>query len=251
MTLKQVHDELVEKINRHRDALEEYVDDYVSEIDTEDGAVTGDAALLTKLRVKMDEFFNDKTIPFLTFLALAIRRVLKISQKNFGGDFKDIKHLEHALGIKDGKIRKAMEGKTTVLYAIGAMKVLENDMVLMVNNSLNGEVARKDLKKSLHRIVSRKYYDFFETYAIGALMQTYNAAQYTYAKKFGYKRFLYVGGLIDESRDFCVERDGHEFTYDQGKEWDDLWWKGKIEGVPFFIQCGGYNCRHHIEWVEE
>lgn len=250
MQLKKIHDDLALRIKKHREALEEMIDDYISDMDTEDAIIKGDAKEVLRLQGVMQDFFDRHTIPFLAFLALSIRKVLKVSQNNFNGNFSDVAHLEKALGIKNGKIVRAIDGKVTVLYAIGEMKVLENDMVLFVNNALNGEVLRRDLKKNLHRIISRKYHDFVEIYAIGALMQTYNAAQYTFAKKGGYDKFVYEGGLIEESRDFCVERDGQEFWDYQGEEWDKIWWKGKIEGVPFFIQVGGYNCRHHLEWFK-
>ena len=249
-TLKKAYDALTARIKTLKDDLEKHVESFVSKLDTEKGVVKGDTDELIRLQKHMDTFFRRYTTPFLVFLAYQIRQVLLEAQRKFDGDYKDIEHIETALGIREGKIVKYVDGKMTVLFAIGAMKVIENDLVLMLNNSINGEVLRRDLMKNMMRVIGRKYHDFFQTYATATLVQSFNTAQYIYARKHGYDKFLYVGGLVDDSRDFCIERAGHEFTYEQGKEWDDMWWKGKIEGIPFFIQIGGYNCGHHLEWIK-
>lgn len=249
--LKEIHDDLQARVDDLKEKLIKHIDKYVKDLDTEEGMLKRNRMAGKKLVKYMDTFFKEHTTPFLIYLALRIRDALQIAADNFDEDDTSlVDHLQENLGIKDGKIRAMVDGKLTILFAIGMMKVLENDMVMMVNNSINGDVTRHMLRKNLHASVSRKYHDFFEVYAMGAFMQTYNTAQLIYARKHKREKFLYVGGLIDESRDFCQERDGHEFTFDQGKEWDNLWWKGKIEGVPFFIQIGGYNCRHHLQWLE-
>lgn len=251
MNLKTLYDQLMRRMAQHRKLLESHIKEFVDGLDTQGGIVVGGTEEIPRLHTHMDKFFADHTTPFLAFLAERIRRALKHVQESFDGDYEDVKHIERALGIEGKRIVKFRDGAMTVLYGIGALKVLENDLVLMLNNSLNGEVKRKDLQQNMLRIVSRKYHDFFHTYAALALTQSYNTAQLVYAKKRGYKKFIYVGGLVEDSRDFCVERAGHEFSYEQGKEWDDMWWKGKIEGVPFFIQAGGWNCGHYIEWIKD
>lgn len=62
----------------------------------------------------------------------------------------------------------------------------------------------------------------------------------------GVKRYRYVGGTIDTTRDFCRRLDGGVFTEQQIQ---NLWrsrWGGKAPGDPFVVR-GGYNCRHH--WI--
>ena len=252
LKLKKAYDDLVLKIEALKEDLEGHLAEFVYSLDSEGGGIVeGDVDELIRLQAHMDEFFRNYTTPFLAFLAVKIKEVLEAARENFDGDYEDIEHIERALGIRDDQIVKFVDNKMTVLYGIGAMKVLENDLVLMLNNSLNGEVKRKDLLANMHRVMSRKFHDFFHVYATSALTQSYNTAQLIYARKQGYNKFLYVGGLVDDSRDFCIERAGHEFTYEQGKSWDNMWWKGKMEGIPFFIQVGGWNCGHYLEWIKE
>lgn len=252
MKIQKAYNELVGHIESLKRELEKHIEAFTRDLDTQEGLLVGDTTEeIARLQKHMEEFFREHTVAFLSALAVLIRKTLKGVQRNFGGDYEDIEHIERALGIEEDRIVKYRDGAMTVLFAIGSLRVLENDLVLMLNNSLNGEVMRKDLAKNMLRVVSRKYHDFFHTYATAALTQSYHTAQLIYARKMGYKKFLYVGGLVDESRDFCIERAGHEFFYEDGKSWDDMWWKGKIEGVPFFIQVGGYNCGHHIEWIKD
>lgn len=251
MELKKAYDQLHRKTRELREDLNKHVEEFCMDLDTEKGFVDGDEETVVALHKHMDSFFEKKTIPLLAFFAVLLRKVLKGVQAKFGGDFKDIQRIERALGIRGGKIVKFSDEQMTVLYGVGLMKVLENDLVLMLNNSFTGEVKRRDLANNMQRVVSRKYHDFFQTYLLSALTQSYNAAQLIYARQQGYDKFLYVGGLVDDSREFCIERAGHEFTYDQGKSWDDMWWKGKIEGVPFFVQVGGYGCGHYLEWIKD
>lgn len=56
----------------------------------------------------------------------------------------------------------------------------------------------------------------------------------------GFELFVYVGGIIETSRDFCRERDGKIFTIQEINSWDNE------QGLPANIYLGGYNCRHHL-----
>lgn len=75
---------------------------------------------------------------------------------------------------------------------------------------------------------------------------------FTYAlgKALGIKAFRYAGGLINDSRPFCVARDGKVFDEGTIRSWGRLGdWKGKIPGTDeatIFIYLGGYRCRHWL-----
>ena len=48
----------------------------------------------------------------------------------------------------------------------------------------------------------------------------------------GIKKYLYAGGLINDSRPFCVARDGKVFTREEVRSWGRLGdWRGKIVGT--------------------
>lgn len=62
----------------------------------------------------------------------------------------------------------------------------------------------------------------------------------------GVKRYRYVGGTIDTTRDFCRRLNGGVFTEQQIRNLWQSTWSGKSPGDPFVVR-GGYNCRHH--WI--
>lgn len=65
------------------------------------------------------------------------------------------------------------------------------------------------------------------------------------------KRYRYVGGIIETSRDFCIGIDGETFTEDEIYDiWNNEDWAGKAPGDPFVVR-GGYNCRHWFVPEEE
>ncbi len=64
------------------------------------------------------------------------------------------------------------------------------------------------------------------------------------AKDLGLTWYRYIGGVIQTSRDFCIERDGGYYTQEEVAGWADEDWPGKIEGTnaeTVFSYCGGYN----------
>jgi hypothetical protein len=252
--LEELYRQLREELDRLKGRLNRKLSDFVDDFEQENRIVVEDTAKIGEYQAVMDDFFKKEMTPFLAFLALKIREALRLAQDNFaddGAEYEDIQHIEEALGIEGGKIKKYRDGKMTILYALGSLKVLENDVITLLHSAMNGQVARSDLKRAIVNTASRKFHDFFEVYTFGAVWQSFNTAQRVFAGKYKYEKFLYAGGIIDESRDFCVERVGHEFTFEQGLEWNEMEWKGKIPGVDFFVQCGGYNCLHHLEWVKE
>jgi len=65
------------------------------------------------------------------------------------------------------------------------------------------------------------------------------------AEEVGADYFLYIGGLIETSREFCKERDGKVFTAEQIASWDNG------QGLPADIYLGGYNCRHSLRPISQ
>lgn len=66
--------------------------------------------------------------------------------------------------------------------------------------------------------------------------------------------YYYLGGLIDKSRDFCIERSDKYWHETEVKAWAELDWKGKRPDTTessIFIYAGGYNCSHSIVPVSD
>lgn len=70
-----------------------------------------------------------------------------------------------------------------------------------------------------------------------------------YASQLKLNYFIYQGGEIKTTRQFCEERNGNVYTREEGEAFNLLDWEGKKVGHRFFIDCGGYNCRHYLDWI--
>lgn len=146
-----------------------------------------------------------------------------------------------------------------------------------VSKSVTGQIDNKDFIKGLTNLVTgdegpgalekqykRYAYDLYQQYD-----RAYNGSL---ASEFGMNYFLYQGGLIDDSRDFCAAHNNKVWHRDESADWD-TWTPSKGEypagyvikaknqydipsyldypGYQPLIDAGGYNCRHSISWISD
>lgn len=81
------------------------------------------------------------------------------------------------------------------------------------------------------------------------LFQYARSFQNSVTEDLGLVWYRYVGGIMDKSREFCIERNGGFFHQKEVESWADLSWKGKnnlTTKSSIFILCGGYNCSHQL-----
>lgn len=65
----------------------------------------------------------------------------------------------------------------------------------------------------------------------------------------GLEFYVYLGGLMPESREFCRDRAGGYFHQKEIESWAKLEWKGKRSDTTessIFVYAGGYVCKHSI-----
>lgn len=68
----------------------------------------------------------------------------------------------------------------------------------------------------------------------------------------GLEWFVYLGGLVRDSRDFCRERNGKYWHQSEVNAWASEDWPEKITGTNqsnIAENLGGYNCRHILQPV--
>jgi hypothetical protein len=124
----------------------------------------------------------------------------------------------------------------------------------------------KTLEKTgaLEKQYQRYAYDLYQQYD-----RVYNNSL---ADEFGMNYFLYQGGLIEDSRDFCVAHNNKVWTREEAAEWDT--WKPymgtypegyeikqkNIYDIPSYLSIAGYQplvdfggprCRHGIGWIPD
>jgi hypothetical protein len=90
---------------------------------------------------------------------------------------------------------------------------------------------------------------YYQTFAFDTYQQADATLQDHYAKKLELEAALYLGGEISGTRPFCHERNGKVFLRSEIETWKGLKFAGKPANYDPFQDRGGYNCRHHFNWI--
>jgi hypothetical protein len=105
-----------------------------------------------------------------------------------------------------------------------------------IKRLLSGVDLNGNLRSTVGNAVSEVIYDFAGAFVLAKSQVT------------GVDKFVYAGGVVRNSRDFCINHTGNTYT---SAEIQSIWsgnWQGKRPGNPFQVR-GGYNCRHY--WIPE
>ena len=77
-------------------------------------------------------------------------------------------------------------------------------------------------------------------------------ANLIYADRLGLDYAVYSGTLEEDSRPFCIARVNKVYSREEIKGWEKLQFQGKPKvGYDPFVDCGGFNCRHHLSWISD
>lgn len=75
------------------------------------------------------------------------------------------------------------------------------------------------------------------------------------SQNLGVEWYRYAGGLIQDSREFCVARNGKYWHVSEIEAWPDLsQWDGRMPNTTkytIYEKCGGYRCNHSLIPVSE
>lgn len=115
-------------------------------------------------------------------------------------------------------------------------------MLDQVRNYIKGTDADGRLLRYSKQITKDLLFNYSRTY------------QSAVASDLGLEFYLYVGGIIRTSRDWCREKAGNYFHHKEIEGWASEEWSGKRADTTensIFIYAGGYGCLHQILPVSE
>jgi hypothetical protein len=238
------------------------------------------AKLLTELAFDLDSFGNIITSEANMLRVLAIvdsyseflldpknSEYIK-SVRSFMGEFETQKLINDKLLARFGTLPEASQ----VVYGAARRQTLEllvgdgfkTNFVDRIRSTMIDSVSTQssftELTKSLTNVVlgdGQKDSQLLnwskqvahDRFAIADRSYTYSAAE-----AFGIEWFKYAGGLIEDSREFCVERNGKFYHKSEVQAWASLDWAGKMPNTDadtIFIKCGGWRCNHSLIAVSE
>lgn len=268
------------------DLFEKIISEIIPQLDVQDGKIleTANNYRLISQMDKVYDTFNVKVInTILPLINKGIDEISNLASDYFTMSFPELPKkfeqiiestrviTELRIGLREGKM---VRGGTFM----SMLNVDPADMQKLMSKAVSSQMNMKDFIKiikeningseekigSLERQFNRFTYDTYQQYDAA-----YNKKL---AEEFDFKYFIYQGGLVKDSRDFCVCHNGKVFSKEEAETWKE--WKPDDCDYPAgyeikakdpsihpsymdypeydpLIDRGGYNCRHVLGYMPD
>jgi len=254
--------------------FDKVVEDFISNLKGDDISNSiENVRKMASIEKLWDKFVEEELIGILRRFALDLLVINSIAQQYYSG-VGDVGSLPQAideqtysrLGIDDGKLVRGGFLDSFVKDPTIKTKIKQLTHKAIVSQNITREEYTKSVKSLIkgdpnHSGALERHFD---TFIYDVYAQNDRATNYAYGRRLNLDRALYAGGLIKESRDFCIVRDGKVFTTTEIERFgtpSDAYGgytnksRGEFRGKPPqydpFIDCGGYRCRHTLIYVDE
>jgi hypothetical protein len=262
--------------------------DIIPELDIKDGLIQ-DTSKNYKLIAQLDKTYKDfqalsKGI-VLSQIITTTKKIADLSEKYYSLVLSEVpdkfakvvsdanKLINLQIGLEGDKVFKGgwldsyfnsntigLDLKKLVSQAVTS-NMDRKDLTTVLKDKITGTA---DYKGGLERQFNMYTYDLY---------QQYDAAYNTMiGNEFGFNYFIYQGGIIEDSRDFCVCHNNKVWSKEEMKDWPN-WTPSQGEypagyevkakdlySVPSYMNFpgydpalnrGGYHCRHSLGWIPD
>lgn len=288
--LQDIFDKKEEYINAQRLRLEKNVlsmqekllnkviADIVSELDTENGQIkqtTKNIRLISKLESVYEDFNTSVQLPVVKELGKGILGINKYNTEYFSSILLDIttkKRFNSVISSTDEfmKARIGVSPKNEItsggfLDSFITDRSLVNDLKQISTRAVTGQMPISDYKDLLkykvigNEQVDGKFLSYYKNYAFDLYNEYDSAYASNVSKEFKLNYAIYQGGIIEDSREFCIAHNNKVWTrkeIDDFENWHDSTGKvpsyiSKFPGYKGEIHRGGFNCRHSLTWIDK
>lgn len=273
MTLEQI---INKKINRLDEVPKEYVNEmgktqrflYQNILDSLEKLVRDSDGLIKKTQRNLaiiEEIIEDLQVVFSKSDYLKITREFikefdvqveitdEFFMKSFD-NFEDSSFSKKALEIAKRNAYNLMAGTPTItknLYE-PVRELLTNAVVTGDSYTKTVRAIRQSIQGGTlnNKVVEGKLVKYakqmaYDTFAVADRNYTHQISE-----DLGIEWYRYSGGLVEDSRQFCISRNGKYFHKKEVEAWGKLKaWDGKIpstDSVTIFSYAGGYRCNHSV-----
>lgn len=124
-----------------------------------------------------------------------------------------------------------------------------------LSNHINMHSTHEAMMKDMDIRVRERYDKFSGPRAADILQRFSRDMNDLMAINFQLTWIKYVGGLRENSRDFCIEKNDNYYHVSEVKLWprQEAPWDGMLPGTnkyTIFTNAGGYNCYHTFQYVK-
>jgi hypothetical protein len=269
--------------------FDDIITSLVPELDIKDGLIQDNAKNYRLLSV-LDKTYKDFQVVsnqvVFTQVVNATSKIAELSGSYFqimlSGDlparFENIvskadKLINLKIGLDGGKLTRG-----GFLQSFFDSNTIGTELKQMTSKAVTSNMNMKDYVSLLREKITGStdsnglYERQFQRYAYD-LYQQYDAAyNMMLGNEFGFTYFIYQGGLIGDSRDFCAAHNNKVWSIDEAQDWAN--WTPAIGEYPVgyevkakdlntvpsylgyagydpLIDRGGFNCRHALGWIND
>lgn len=215
-----------------------------------------------KVEVVMSTFQRRENVPFLRWLFQRLLRLFGLNSRYMqeaGYQPQSVEDSVRALMMR----RYGYDVKTDRIIRGGYLSTLasSDNLTLQVLRRINDALAARQSLAEFRRVFRA---DFFNPQGLGMVERHYRTftndlfaefdrgVQAEYSEQLGLGFAIYApNSVMSRTREFCERRVGNIYDEEEIQKWNGQEWKGKIPGKPVQLQCGGYNCRHHLHYLSE
>ena len=264
----------------------ELLDKTLSNLQTEDGIILNtpkNIQIITRVDAVLNDMGKSKYPNLLNTLQTGFNKLNLINDAYFVGMMGATAMTKKATDYAKLVMRARIGVKETgEMIKDGWMASLIQDTTVLkgvkniVFKAVIAQSKFSDTLKNLQQYIQGtseadgSYVKYMKNSLYDAFQQHDRAYSQSIATTLELKYFLYEGGLVKDSRDFCREHNGHVYSTEDAKGWSK-WvpadsihisdFKQKDEysipsylGYPDYnplIDLGGYNCRHFLSYISE
>lgn len=137
----------------------------------------------------------------------------------------------------------------------GLESQLKRPLMEILNQNVNSGASFSDMLTQIRQFITGnadaegKLLRYSKQISRDALFNFSSAMQEAISEKAGLEYYLYSGGLMAESRDFCISHAGNYYHKKEVEKWASQSWQGKRPGTTsstIFIYRAGFNCTHSL-----
>ena len=257
------HDALMRAVRLGQAALFERLIDWTNKIETDGRQIKFTARNLGKVGQVLkivDSFFKSFQKTVMGFIRRAFGQTLELNKGYFA-------EMNPARSVEDEARRVTLlrwgfdVDKNEMLPGGYFQKLFSSQAIAQriaeqVNRAMAMKMPLGEFRKLFRSVLVGKpgsgmLERYFNTNTFDLFQRLDRSVQNIYAERLGLNYAVYSGTVMDTTRPFCEARVNKVFSRKQIAGWADLQFAGKPKMYDPFMDCGGFNCRHHLSWVSD
>ena len=270
--LVKQRDDLIAYVNRNLEAkikdgqramLDIFSRGFADLLQTDENGLIINNSFNRNLIVNVDKLFTDygkkNNVEVLASMIAGVNSILDFNNDyySFGAKPAELLPLKKKV-IEQTRGWLGIDGGTTTengyLSTLIKSDIVKNQIKDFALKSVTGQQGWADAKRNLQTLINgdkdgslgalQKYH---RNFAYDLFSQVDRATAKTYADDLKFEFAIYEGGLIETSREFCKKHNGNVYHISEIQKFNPQ--VAKQPNYNPFVDCGGYSCRHHLNWI--